>query len=123
MSYRAAKRYTTVSLHSASPQQMLTEVFHRLIRTIAEAERCIGERDIVGKSKSINHAIDLVNALASSLDFNAAPELCGNLERLYGYVQQRLLAASAEMSVPPLKQAESVLTNLRDAFAEAAAHA
>ena len=119
---RAANRYRTVSLHSATPQQMLTEVFHRLMKTLAEAEQAITARDILFKAKAVNHAIDLVNALGVSLDWDSAPELCQNLERLYGFVQERLLAASAEMSVVPLKQAENVLINLRDAFAEAAAH-
>jgi flagellar protein FliS len=119
---RAANRYRTVSLHSATPQQMLTEVFHRLMKTLGDAEHAISARDVIGKSKAVNHALDLVNALAVSLDHDSAPELCQNLERLYLYVQDRLLAASAELSVVPLKQAESVLVNLRDAFAEAAAH-
>lgn len=119
---RAANRYRTVSLNSATPQQMLTEVFHRLMKTLGEAERAIMARDIPAKGKAVNHALDLVNALAVSLDHDSAPELCQNLDRLYAFVGDRLLAASAELSLVPLKQAESVLVNLRDAFAEAAAH-
>jgi flagellar secretion chaperone FliS len=117
---RAANRYRNVSLQSASPQQMLGEVFHRLLKDIADASQCIEAKNVVGKSKAVNHAIDLIAALVSSLDFESAPDLCANLERLYGFVQDRLLAASAQMQVAPLQEAERVLMSLRDAFVEAA---
>ena len=118
---RAANRYRNVSLQSASPQQMLTEVFHRLIADIDAAKACIESGNIVGKSKAIGHAIELIGALVSSLDFDAAPDLCENLTRLYDFASERLLTASAKLDVAPLAQALQVLENLRDAFAEAAA--
>jgi flagellar secretion chaperone FliS len=118
---RAANRYRNVSLQSASPQQLLGEVFHRLLADVNEGVRCIMARDLLGKSKALGHAIDLVGALVSSLDHESAPELCANLERLYDYVQDRLMMASAKLDVAPLRQAEKVLVDLRDAFAEAAA--
>ncbi len=118
---RAANRYRNVSLQSASPAQMLGEVFHRLIADLHEGARCIEGKNVVGKAKALGHAIDLVGALASSLDHDAAPELCENLERLYGFVQDRVLAASAKLDVAPLREAERVLVQLRDAFTEAAA--
>ena len=118
---RAANRYRSVSLESASPKQILTEVFHRLLRDVADARRCIMARDIVGKSKAVNHAVDLLGALTSSLEHETAPEMCANLERLYVFVQDRLLVASAQLDVGPLGEAERVLVDLQGAFSEAAA--
>jgi flagellar protein FliS len=118
--HRAANRYRSVSLQSASGPQILGEVFHRLMVDLDEAGRCIEARNIAGKAKAIGHAIDLVGALAASLEHETAPELCAQLEKLYGFVTDRLLAASAKLEVAPLAEARKVLTQLREAFAEAA---
>jgi flagellar protein FliS len=118
---RAANRYRSVSLQSASPTQVLGEVFHRLMVDLDAAARCIEARNVVGKGKAIGHAIDLIHALAESLEHEQAPEMCENLLRLYQFAQERLLEASVKMDVAPLREAERVLMSVRDAFREAMA--
>ncbi len=119
--HRAANRYRTISLQSASPQQVLGEVFHRLTADINEAKRTILARDIAAKSRVIAHALDLVDALDASLEHETAPEMCANLSRLYDYVRSRLLDASARLDIAPLGDAERVVGQLSEAFREAVA--
>lgn len=116
---RAAKVYRQVDLESASKSQVLDRLYLRAIRDCQDAGEAIDSKDIALKANSINHATRIVVELMAALDYETAPELCGNLSALYDYVLDRLTQANMKNDKEMLEQAVLVLSQLRDAFLEA----
>lgn len=117
---RAANVYRRVAVDSAPSTRILDELYRGLLDDCAQGAACIQARDFVGKGKHVGRALAILCELVAALDRKAAPELCANLDRLYGFVRERLLTASTNMDAAPLAEAEGVIRTLRDAFQQAA---
>jgi len=117
---RAANVYRRVAVTSAPSTRILDELYRGLLEDCTLGAACIEARDFVGKGKHIGRALAILCELVAALDRKAAPELCANLDRLYGFVRERLLAASTKMETAPLAEAEGVIRTLREAFQQAA---
>jgi len=116
---RTVGSYRQVYLESAPPSRILDELFHRLRRDCRDARACIGRGDLVGKGAAIDHAIAIVSELSAALDFSIAPELCTTLARLYNYVGDELLRASAHLDETAIVRAERVIEEIHGAFSAA----
>ena len=116
---RAALAYRDVDLESAPKPDLVTRLFARFIDDLARGRTAITARDIPGKAAALDHAVRIVVELRAALDHGAAPELCANLDALYQFVLDQIYAASSSLTVAPLANASSVMTQLRDAFVEA----
>ena len=116
---RASKAYKKVHLESASKERILDELYGRFLRDCADAKTAVKERRIVAKSEAINHAMAIINELVAALDYDAFPELCDNLGRLYDFVNERLLEGSQRLEVAPIEEAEHIVSTLRESFQEA----
>ncbi|MSP59498.1 MAG: flagellar protein FliS [Myxococcales bacterium] len=117
---RAANTYRRVALESASPTRVLDELLGRLMLDIDQAEERIRCGDLAGKGRVLGHAMAVVDELALALNHEAAPDLCANLQRLYGFVRLRLGDANLRVDAEPLAAARNVLALLREAFLGAA---
>ena len=116
---RAARTYATVDLESAPKTQIVERLFDRFDRDVATARTAIAARDIKAKAAAIDHATEIVITLRTALDRPVAPELCTNLDALYGFVLTKLGEANAKLSVALLDQGAKIMTDLGDAFRRA----
>ena len=108
------------SMHVASsPARLLDGLYHRLLADFKDAERSIEHREIAEKAEAVNHGLVILGELDAALDHDHAPELCAHLTQLYGFVRNRLLAASLLMDPAPLVEARRVILTLRESFASA----
>jgi flagellar biosynthetic protein FliS len=115
-----AAKYQRVALESAPPPQLLDEMYTRLERDLRDVSHCIEARDRKGRAKAADHSILLIEALWGSLDHNAAPALCAELERLYEFVLFCINQASFLERTAPIDDALRVLRSLQDSFRDAA---
>ena len=119
MHARAANAYRRVDLDSAPKQDILSRLFERFLSDLDAARAAMAKRDVVRKAAAIDHALQIVTELEASLDHNAAPELCKNLQALYGFVAEQLYAASAKLDPKLLDAATKVMSELATSFREA----
>ncbi len=112
----AARAYRTVRVESASPARVLEEVFERIELDCELARTAIQDENLADRCKALSHALKLVGALEASLDEELAPELCGNLKRLYGYVRTQLVDANVSAEVPSLDNAVQVIRDIHESF-------
>ncbi len=121
MHAHARKSYQKTQLETSSPVQLTEALFRRALRDLDEARGHIAAGDAGKKGVALNHAHEVVSALASSLDTRRAPELCVELRRLYHFVLDRINQANARVDVKPLDEAVKILRTLAEAFTQAAA--
>jgi flagellar protein FliS len=113
---RAANAYRRVDLESAPKTQILERLYDRFLADLVTARDAIERRDVKTKAAALDHALQIVVELKAALDFSASPELCANLDALYDFVTDRVMSASATLTVAPLDQATRVMSELGDAF-------
>lgn len=113
-------RYAREAVTTATPAQLLTMLYDRLVKDLNAAEQGLGARDIQATHNALIHAQDIVHELNATLDTSIWPE--GEaLKRLYDWVVEQLVEANMTKDVQFVHNAREVIEPLRDAWAQAAA--
>jgi flagellar protein FliS len=112
----AVVRYQQVRATTSSPGEILIALYDGLFRFLKGARIQLerGERARAAELLSKSYAI--VSELYIALDHSVHPELCANLEGLYGFAMDRITQASRQGSVDCIDDVVRVLTPMRDAW-------
>lgn len=121
---RSAKAYADIGLEtqvlSANPQQLIALLFQGALAAIMKARLYMQNQDVAGRGMAISKAIDIVDSgLKTSVDTEVGGELANNLITTYELVIRNLLLANLNADEEALSLAETMLTNLSDAWREA----
>lgn len=112
--------YTSDSVTTASPAQLVVMLYDRLVKDINVALIGIERRDVEGTHCALLHAQEIVVELSGSLDLEVWPDGTG-LAALYDFVLDRLVRANATKDAVLVTECLEVVQPLREAFTEAAA--
>jgi flagellar secretion chaperone FliS len=103
---------------SASPVELVRLMYQRAIALVTDARDHLKAGRIRERSQSISRTHAILAELLVSLDCEKAPEMAGNLKRLYCYMQERLLEANFSQKDAPLEETARLLRTLADAWQE-----
>lgn len=124
---KAAQHYRQIGIQSriegASPAEIIGMLLDGALARIAAAKAHGTRGETAGKGEAIGRAIQILGGLRESLDPEQGAEIAGNLERLYEYMQRRLVAANLVDDMQGLDEVEALIVGLRDAWAQATAQA
>jgi len=115
-------RYVDNTVATASPAQLLTMLFARLDRDLAQADEALAAGNIEAANDLLQHAQQIVGELTSSLDLDTWAPAKG-LRDVYTYVGTRLVQANITKDRRIITECQRVITPLREAWAEAAGKA
>lgn len=101
---------------SASPIELVRLMYQQAIASVADAREHLREGRIRERVLAIRKAYVLITELLVSLDASQAPEIAGNLRRLYSYMLSRLNEANFSKSDVPLEEVGRLLSTLADAW-------
>jgi len=119
VSYPSGNDFLRESVLSASPAQLVTMLYDRLLLDLARAEAAQVSDDWATASTNLLHAQDIVAELSSSLDVAAwkgAPDLLA----IYSYLTKQLIAANVGHDVERTRECANLLGPLRWAWLAAA---
>lgn len=116
---RAVSAYKQYSVGTASPAELVALLYNACIREIKDAIEAIGQKNIPLSHKKLVRAQDIVDELLASLNPEAG-EIAERLSALYAFVNNSLVEANLKKDVRPAQNALRVMTELRDAWTEAA---
>ena len=119
MSYPSSNDFLRESVLSATPAQLVTMLYDRLLLDLARAEAAQVSADWTTASTSLLHALDIVAELSSSLDVAAwkgGPDLLA----IYTYLTKQLIAANVGHDVERTRECAGLLGPLRGAWLAAA---
>ncbi len=120
-SRRGALQYQQVGAHGAryaDPHQQVKMLMDGVLDRLAQAKGAIASGDQQLKGKLLGRAVAIVDGLQGSLDGKAGGELAGNLGRLYGYMQRRLLHANLKSDVAAIDEVADLMRELRSGWDE-----
>lgn len=92
MQYRSVELETKVS--SASPHQLIQMLFEGVVERLNQAKAASQQGDIAGRGLFLGKALSIVSGLRESLNMELDSELPKNLDRIYEYIQFRLVKAN-----------------------------
>lgn len=118
---RSIEVYRRQQVETASPGQLIVMLYDAAIRNCRAAREAIRQQDREKAARHLLKAQDIVAELMSSLNVAAAGEVGPPLLRLYEYMYRRLVEANIRKDRDAVREVESLLAGLREAWAEALA--
>jgi flagellar protein FliS len=112
----AAQRYNQVRMTTSTPGELLLAMYDGLFRFLAGAKICIERKEMARGRELLSKAYAILSELYIALDHSVYPELCANLEALYGFSMDRIQNASRKGQIEPIDEVVRVLTPLREAW-------
>ena len=112
----AAKAYQQQAVLTASKEKLVVMLFDGALRHVDRAKRHLASNDVPGVGEALSRAFAIVGELRSSLDHGQGGEIAENLERLYGFVQDRIVVANRDREMAPLDEAREVLVTLKEGW-------
>lgn len=95
MTQKQALNYRNLDLQTrvndASPHQLILMLFEGAIERLNQAKSCAERGDIASKGLFLGKALDIVGGLRESLNLDIDSDIPRDLDRLYEYIQMRLL--------------------------------
>lgn len=111
--------YQASRVLTADRGQLLLMLFDGALRFNGQAVDEIGRGQYLRALPFMRRVMAIVQELSAMLDHSRAPEICANLERLYQFVLDRIVAAQSERSAGPLADVTRILSDLRQTWQEA----
>lgn len=112
-------RYAREAVTTATPAQLVTMLYDRLVKDLNAAEQGLGVRDIQASHRALMHAQEIVRELNATLDTSVWKE--GEaLRRLYDWVIEQLIEANMTKDVQCVLNAREVIEPIRDAWHQVA---
>jgi flagellar secretion chaperone FliS len=109
--------YFEQQILTVDPIELIRLVYQRALASVGEAREHLRHKRILERSAAISRAYMAMHELQSALQPEVAPELCGRLQSLYLYMQQRLLEANMHQGDKPLAEVLKLLTTLAEGWA------
>lgn len=116
----ALAQYQNARVETASPVQLVVDLYRGAIRFIRQAQAFHDAKDYAARGKALSRSHAIISELLATLDHNQAPELCAQLESLYHFVLQRISEANTNADYAKLDAAVDVLNTLEGAWSELA---
>lgn len=110
------RQYLEIETLSTDPIGLVCMLYEHALQCVAEARICLRNGDVRGRSRAVSKAHDILGELVRSLDHSAGGEISVNLERLYDYVQRKLLEGNFRQQDAPFAEAEALLETLLEGW-------
>jgi flagellar protein FliS len=112
--------YQQIEISSSNKFQLVSMLYDGAVRFISVAKGAIENRDLVGKAQNLDRALAIIGELQNTLNVEEGGEIAHQLDRLYTYMIERVLEASAKLDVQPLTEVIKLLRILNSAWVEVA---
>lgn len=115
-----AQQYRQVNASSealdADPHRLIQLLMEAALTRLAQAKGAIERNDMQEKASLLGRVTDILQTLQLSLDHNKGGDVASNLERLYDYMLNRLLAATRHNSLEMIDEVMALLLTVKSGW-------
>ena len=111
-----ADQYFRTQVRSSAPLELVVLLYDAALRATATARDAMITRDIPARRAALSKAMAIINELQSVLDLDHGGTIAEELDRLYTWINSRLLDAVVKQDVKPIDEVRRVLETLRGAW-------
>ena len=113
----AAEAYKRQQVLTATPEALTLMLYNGALRFMTEGREAIERKDYEEANNSLQKAQNIITEFRVTL--NMEYEIAHQLLPLYNYVYDRLVEANMKSDLKQLDEAKNIITELRDAWAQA----
>ena len=113
----AAEAYKRQQVLTATPEALTLMLYNGALRFMTEGRDAIERKDYEEANNSLQKAQNIITEFRVTL--NMEYEISHQLLPLYNYVYDRLVEANMKSDLTQLDEAKNIITELRDAWAQA----
>ena len=117
---RGADAYRRMEAESRSPMELVVMLYDGAIRFVNEARSAIARNDVHARTEATRRALDILAELQVTLNVKEGGEIARELDRLYTYISERLLAVTRG-DAAAADEIHKLLGTVREGFSQAAA--
>ena len=111
-----ADQYLRTQVRSSAPLELVVLLYDAALRSTATAREAMVKQDIRTRKSSLSKAMAIINELQSVLDLERGGTIAEELDRIYTWINSRLLDAVVKQDAQPIEEVRRVLQTLRDAW-------
>lgn len=101
----------------ANPVEIIVLLYEGAIEALDRSKVAIEQGDFQQKSLMINKALDIIEGLRQSLNFEKGGEISVNLDSLYDFMKRHLVASSdVEEQIKAVNDVSALLNDLLEAW-------
>jgi flagellar protein FliS len=108
-------RYFETSVTTSSPLRLVVMLYEGAIRFSQQAIQDMEKKDLVGKRKSVDRALAILQQLRGSLDKQHG-QIANDLDRLYDYMMSRIAEGSRKLDTRPIDECVRLLKTMAEAW-------
>lgn len=120
MTQNASRQYQTQQIMTASPAMLVFMLFDKAISSLNAAVRAIAANDVQERWRANNRAMEIISHLQMTLNMELGGEVAENLDRLYGFMLNRLPRVDMKNDPKPAEEVIELLEPLRESWRELA---
>jgi len=112
--------YQRSAVLTASREQLVVMLYDGAHRFLAQASIAMRERDVDTSHRKLRRAEAIINHLRATLNKEEGGEIAQRLERIYLFCTRHLNEARVKRDPERIEEVDSLLLELREAWAQAA---
>jgi flagellar secretion chaperone FliS len=117
---RGAEAYRQTEARSRSPLELVVMLYDGALGFLGAAGEAAARGDVGTRARNISRALAIIGELQSTLNMQEGGAVAADLNRLYAYVNGRLLDVSVKRDITGINESIKILTTLRSAWVELA---
>ena len=115
-----AKQYQQVNVTSevldADPHRLIQLLLEAALTRMSQAKGAIERKDYEEKASLLGRVNTIIESLQGSLDHDAGGDVSRNLERLYDYMNRRLITATARNDVTIIDEVMGLMLQVKEGW-------
>ena len=115
--FNAAEAYKRQQVLTATPEALTLMLYNGSLRFMKEGLEAIEKKDYEQVNKSLQKAQNIIAELKTTLNMDY--EISRQLLPLYNYAYDKLVEGNMKSSPAAVEEAKGIMTELRDAWAQA----
>ena len=112
----AARAYRQQAVLTASKEKLVVLLYEGAIRYVDRALHAMQADNVAGVGEALSKAFAVVGELRSSIDREQGGDIAGDLDRLYGFIQDQIVLANRDRRPEPLTDARRILSTLKEGW-------
>lgn len=117
MTNPAAEAYKRQQVMTATPEALTLMLYNGCLRFLSEGMKALEEKKYEAANTALQKSQKIINEFRMTLKMEY--EISKQLMPLYDYCYDRIFIGNLKSDLAPLKEAQTIMTELRDAWAQA----
>ena len=116
MSYQGLNAYRRTEVQSRTSLELVVMLYDGALRFLAQTRDAMARGDIRARQAATSRLLAIISELQSTLDLERGGEIATNLDALYTYMTERVLAGTGAGDPAAIDEVRRLLENLRDGW-------